>query len=219
MTTTIFEQQGLLDEDGYPAWVTALASENHGIGLYVVRDLDPAAALERAGARRPRIRPVELPAEVPDDEWYSRAQAALGVAAGEGSALVSFAVGDWTVVYDAGGLTLMDQAMLADLAVGDLEAAHCSVNIELDTHVAYTVDGLAFWVGEPISVYRLEDLPERLRPAAEAAGIDWPTGNGGEDDEHEWDPAENFRLVCAIAGLRLTLDDVRALPLLGAELG
>ena len=69
-----------------------------------------------------------------------------------------------------------------------------------------------------MSVYRLDELPDGLRPAAAVAGIGWPDGDG-DDEDGDWDPAENFRLVCALAELTLTLDDIRALPLLGAAFG
>ncbi|HEX6755769.1 MAG TPA: DUF6461 domain-containing protein [Mycobacteriales bacterium] len=206
----------LLDDEGYPIWVTALADRSHSMVLYVVRGLDPASALEQVGARPRQIRPVQLPTGPPASEWSSLALEAVGVAPGDGSALLAAQVGDWTMVYDGGGMTAGSDR-LADLSSDGRQAASCSDNIESDTHLAYAADGEdLFWVGEPVSVYRLEELPDGLRPAAQAAGIDWSDDG---DDDREWSPAENFRVTCALADLRLTLDHIRALPLLGAAFG
>lgn len=206
----------LLDDEGYPAWVTALADQNHNMVLYVVRGLDPARALEQVGARAHQIRPVQLPSGPPTSKWSSLALEAVGVPPGEGSALLAAQLGDWTMVYDSGALTA-GGPQLAQLSSDGREAASCSDNVESDTHLAYAADGEElFRVGEPVSVYRLEELPDGLRSAAQAAGIDWSDDG---DDDREWNPAENFRVVCALADLRLTLDHVRAVPLLGAAFG
>jgi hypothetical protein len=191
-----------LDENGYPAWISELSDEESGtINLYVVRGLGPAQALERMGYPPDSARPVALPAERPADRWSSRLMEALSVQSGDEVALLSTQVGEWTLVV-SNGLEMDEGAV--DLSLGGLEAAECSDNIEADTHFIYAVDGAEiFTVSEPVSVYPLDELPDRLQPAARTTGIydvDIP--------EDSWNVAENFLLVCALAGLE-------RLPLLG----
>ena len=57
------------------------------------------------------------------------------------------------------------------------------------------------------------DVPEGLRAAVEAAGI----FESDDLDEDEFDSAVNMRVVCALAQLHGTLDDLRRVPLLAAS--
>jgi hypothetical protein len=93
------------------------------------------------------------------------------------------------------------------------EAAACDRDINAHTRVRYAVDGeVRSVVVDPVSSVPPDELPEALRGPCSVAGI-------GAPGYPEWSPAENFRLVCALAGLTLALDDIRRLPLLGAAAG
>jgi hypothetical protein len=202
-------EPGTLDENGYPAWVTALADRADGIVLSVVRGLGPAEALDRLEYPAEGTRAVRLPREEPRAPYASRVAQAVGVTDPEQVAVVSARVGDWTLVYEAGGIPRDDPAVLS---VGGLRSASCSVNIESDTHLDCSADGrVLFWATEPLTGYSPGKLPGCLREAAAAAGI-YDHARAGSS----WDPAANFLAVCSLARLgRLTLGDLCDMPLLG----
>jgi hypothetical protein len=78
---------------------------------------------------------------------------------------------------------------------------------------AYAIDGVALFdvTDEDIDPGD-EEIPAGLRPAVDAAGI----FGSGDLDEGEPDFAINMRVLCALAGLQCTLDDLRQIPLLVA---
>ncbi|MGI8312586.1 hypothetical protein [Saccharopolyspora hattusasensis] len=71
-----------LDAGGGPIWISELASDDPNHAVHVVRDLEPADALEALGAKPRLFRPCELPRSKPD-KWTSLPAAALGIEPGE----------------------------------------------------------------------------------------------------------------------------------------
>ncbi|MDH6117280.1 DUF6461 domain-containing protein [Kitasatospora sp. GAS204B] len=205
-----------LDEDGTPVWITDLASEHPNHTVHVVRDLSPQDALLALGAKPALITSCELPAERPD-EWTSLARAAIGPT-DSGAVLLAGRVGDWTFVYDDGGLTgftLDGDTPATLLSATGREAATSTFSINADTNLEYAVDGESlFAVYEELdpTADEEEEIPAALRDAVEAAG----TFDQEDLDEGEPDGAINLRVLCALAGLRCTLDDLRRIPLWAA---
>ncbi|KAA0939316.1 DUF6461 domain-containing protein [Streptomyces apricus] len=205
-----------LDPDGSPIWISALATGDPNHILHVVRGIEPAEALEALGAKPALIQPCRLPDRKPD-AWTSLPGAALGIAPGTSAALLSGRVGAWTFVYDDSGATYDDTATEALSAQGRT-AATGLYTINADASLTYAVDGqVVEWVDvDDLDVDKdLADMPAELRAAFEAAGT---------VEEEDFEPGEAdgdvvMRAACALAGLALTLDDVRDLPLLAAPLG
>jgi hypothetical protein len=196
-----------LDENGLPVWVSGLASENFNHTLHVVRGLDPAAALLALGARAPVIQPCTLAAER-TDEWTSLARASIAPT-DSGAVLLAGRVGKWTFVYDDAGMTGDDSAAI--LSKDGREAASTTETINADVSLTYAVDGQVF-VSTGDSVELGSEIPDGLGPAIEAAGI----FERDYLDEGEPDGSVNTRVVCLLAGLTGTLDDLRQIPLLAA---
>ncbi|MFD9958315.1 hypothetical protein [Amycolatopsis sp. NPDC058986] len=224
---------GALDESGFPVWSKELAGDDPNHLVHVVRDLDPRTALRVLGAEPDRIVPCVLPAAKPD-EWTSLPQAALGTDAPEdGTVLLAGRAGAWTFVYDDAGLTYAagpdDIEAAAVLSAAGGVAAMANWTINGDTGLDYGVDGmLVFSTAEGIDPDLDGDrLPAELRPAVDAAGffdladlrasgLEDPDDGIDDIDEEYLDCGRNWRVVCALAGFRLTLDDLRRLPLLMA---
>ena len=89
------------------------------------------------------------------------------------------------------------------------------VSIDADTSLCYAVDGdLLLQVFEDDEPWR-DDIPPGLQAAVEAAG----RFESAHDEDGGPDTAVNMRVVCALGGLNLTLEDMRKIPLIGAPLG
>lgn len=207
---------GALDSEGLPIWIRDLATDDPNHILHVVRGLEPAEALEALGAKPGLIQPCELPDSKPD-KWTSLPGAALGLPRGTGAALLAGRIGEWTFVYDDAGFTYDDEATNA-LAADGRTAATTVYTINGDAHLTYAVDGKQVeWVN--VDDLLLEDdlpgMPAELRAAFEAAG----TIEIEDFDLGEVDGLIAMRATCALAGLAVTLDDVRRVPLLVAPLG
>lgn len=203
-----------LDDDGDPKWITELAAADPNHVLHVVRGLDPQAALEAIGAKPHLIQPCELPASKPDD-WTSLPGAALGIEPGTAAALLAGQVGDWTFVYDDSGHTF-EEATEA-LSASGRTAATSVFTINADASMTFSVDGEeVVWINfDDLLEDDLDDFPEELRAAFEAAGV-------VEDEDLEpgqFDYAVTMRATCALAGLTFTIEELRALPLIGASFG
>ena len=196
----------------YPSWITDLIPDQDlTLAMFVVSGLDPVQALERVGAGSHPIEPVTVSAERPADPYSSRAHVAVG-AQPHDYALLATQVEDWTLVLDTSGITFGDEAIA--LSAGGHQAASCSVNAELDTHLTYAVSGeRVFSITDPISVLRIDDLPPTLQAAARQSGVFVP-----ENERIVRGAAENFILMLTLAGLSLTLDDLRELPWMGTKL-
>ncbi|MGW1564507.1 DUF6461 domain-containing protein [Streptomyces sp. NPDC002144] len=205
-----------LDSEGAPIWITDLASGDPNHILHVVRGIEPAEALEVLGAKPELIQSCELPDSKPD-EWTSLPCAALGIKPGTSAALLAGRIGEWTFVYDDSGYTFDDAATNA-LSADGRTAATSVYTINADAHLTYAV------AGEQVEWVNVDDLdlnedlpsmPAELRAAFEAAG-----NVPAEDFEPgEADGDIVMRVACALAGLALTLDDIRRVPLLVAPLG
>ncbi|TWG08063.1 hypothetical protein [Saccharopolyspora dendranthemae] len=203
-----------LDDDGDPKWITELACADPNHILHAVRGLDPRAALEVIGAKPHLIRPCALPESKPDD-WTSLPGAALGIEPGTSAALLAGQVGDWTFVYDDSGHTFDDAT--ENLSASGRTAATSVFTINGDASMSFAVDGeQVAWINvDDLVEDDLAGFPEELRTAFELAGV-------VEDENLEpgqFDCAVTMRATCALAGLTVTLDDLRTLPLLGAPLG
>ncbi|MDH6707061.1 hypothetical protein P3T27_003790 [Kitasatospora sp. MAA19] len=206
---------GTLDEDGGPVWITDLAADDPNHTVHVVRDLSPTDALLALGATPQLINPCELPAQRPD-AWTSLARAAIDPT-DSGAALLSGRVGDWTFVYDDGGLTSFGEdgeSPAKLLSTTGKQAATCTFSINADTNLDYAVDGeLLFSIFEELDpAHDAEEIPAGLRDAVAAAGI----FERDHLDDDEPDAAINMRVLCALAGLQCTLDDLRRIPLWAA---
>ncbi len=209
---------GTLDEEGFPVWITDLAAPDPNHTVHVVRGLAPADALQMLGARPAAITPCQLPASRPDDH-LSLPQAAIGPAS-SGAVLLAGQIGFWTFVYDDLGLTAHGEdpgypsrfAPPAKMLSADgREAATSTWTINADTFLAYAADGdLLLDVAENVDP-AAEDIPAGLRAAIDAARTCGP--GDGEDC------GINMRVVCALAGLNRTLDDLRLIPLLATPFG
>lgn len=204
---------GTLDNDGYPAWITDLDNDddaNHTV--HVVRGLAPAEALLVAGARQDMITPCRLPAQRPDNRT-SLPRAAIGPT-DSGAVLLAGQVGPWSFIYDDSGLTSIEPGGGAKmLSAAGREAASSTDGSTLNPHFAYAADGAVLL--EVLDDYigpAEESIPAGLRAAVAAAGHLW----SGDDEDDDLDIGVNMRVVCALAGLDITPDELRELPLLAA---
>lgn len=205
---------GTLDADGDPKWIGELAGANPNHALHVVRDLDPGAALEIIGVKPHLIQPCDLPAAKPDD-WTSLPGAALGLEPGAAAALLAGRVVDWTFVYDDSGFTF-DGAPEALSASGRTAATSVfTINADASMHVAVDGEEIAWINVDDLQEEDLADFPEELRTAFEVAGV----VEDQDAEPGEFDYAVTMRATCALAGLTLTAEELRTLPLLAAPFG
>ncbi|MFF9685373.1 DUF6461 domain-containing protein [Streptomyces sp. NPDC014623] len=205
-----------LDSEGEPIWISELANCDPNHILHVVRGIEPAEALQVLGAKPGLIRSCELPDSRPD-EWTSLPCAALGIEPGTAAALLAGRIGEWTFVYDDSGFTYDDETTKA-LSADGRTAAMSVYTINGDASLTYAVDGEQI---EWVDVDGLDPekdipaMPAGLRAAFEAAG----TVETEDFEPGEPDGLVTMRAACALAGLALTLDDVRRLPLLIVPFG
>jgi hypothetical protein len=214
---------GTLGAAGLPAWIDALEGEYPNYTVHVVRGLAPADALTAIGARAPLFMTCVLPGEQPDGQTSPAVFGQPGCAA----VLLAGQVGDWTFVYDSLGDTESGEdprrrgsflSMAEILSAGDREAASSTLSINADVSLWYAVDGeLLLQAVEEVDPER-DDIPAGLQGAVEAAGRFEPAGDEADEDDGP-DLAVNMRVVCALAGLNLTLEDLYGIPLIGAPLG
>lgn len=204
-----------VDSEGQPVWITDL-EEGHGNHiLHVVRGMEPVEALKALGAEPGAIRPCELPGSRPD-ESTSLPRAALGTDPGAAAVLLAGSTGEWTFVYDDSGWTFEDEPA-GTLSAAGRAAVTSSTTINGDAFFTYAVDGqeiVDISLDDLVLADDLPGMPAELRAAFEAAGVaDWEDLEPGEADS-----LIGMRAACALAGLALTLDDLRRMPLLVAEL-
>lgn len=203
-----------VDELGNPQWISALTTgddPNHVV--HVVRDLEPAEALELLGVDPQAIKPCELPGG--SAELARAAMRPLDPSV----VLIAGRVGDWTFVYDDLGETgflwhlperpPLDAAKV--LSDKGSTAATSHVSITGNTGFTYAVEGeLLVNVSEkPFERSDLEEEP----PAEIRAALD-----AAESFAIEYDDGLPMRMICALAGLPRTLDELRRIPLLIAPL-
>lgn len=210
---------GTLDDEGFPAWITALESDDPNHTVHVVRGLAPADALHLLGAQPDTIVSCQLPAQRPGGR-DSLPRAVIGSTDSD-AVLLAGQFGSWTFVYDDSGLSGWEQdgelAPSAKMLSADgREAATSTWTINADTMLDYAVDGdLQLSVAEDLDPAE-DDIPAGLRGAVEAAGT-FSDGDGEDRAEPDIDCGINMRVVCALAGLHVLLDDLRQIPLLAAE--
>ncbi len=205
-----------LDSIGTPIWITDLATADPNHILHVACGIEPAEALEVLGAKPGLIQSCTLPDSKPG-EWTSLPCAALGIEPGTSAALLAGRIGEWTFVYDDSGFTC-DDADTKALSDNGRTAATSVYTINADAHLTYAVDGEQVeWVNVDDLVLHedLPGMPAELRAAFEAAG-NVPLE---EFEPGEADGCIVMRAACALAGLALTLDDIRRVPLLVVPLG
>ncbi|MFH8533859.1 DUF6461 domain-containing protein [Streptomyces tendae] len=202
-----------LDALGTPIWISDLAPGDMNHTLHVVRGIDPAGALEVLGAKPELIQLCELPASSPN-EWTSLPCAALGIEPGTSAALLAGRVGEWTFVYDDSGYTHDGTALS-----GEGRVSATSVHtINADASLVYAVDGEeVMWINvDDLSLDEdLPDMPDELRAAFEAAGT--VETEGAEPGEADSQVA--MRAACSLAGMALTLSDLRRRSLLVVPFG
>jgi hypothetical protein len=204
---------GTLDEHGFPVWLDSLNSEDGNYALHVARDLAATEAMLLLGVRPGMITPCQLAAHRPD-RWTSLPRASIDPT-DSGAVLLAGRIGAWTFVYDDGGFTTSDEhgdtpAKLLSANRG--EAASITEGDTLNPHFGYAADGVVLFEidYEDIDAAN-QGIPAGLRPAVESAGILEPDVL---EDGHDF--AINARVVCALAGLQLTLNELRQIPLLVA---
>jgi hypothetical protein len=203
---------GTLDKSGCPVWITDLdGSEDLNHTVHVVRDLEPTDALRVLGAKPGMITPCQLPAQRPDP-WTSLPRAAISPT-DSGAVLLAGRIDAWTFVYDDAGFTSRGEhgdPSAKSLSANGGKAATGTEGHSLNTMFAYAIDGVvSFDVTDGDIDPGDEEIPAGLRPAVDAAGI---FGSG----DLEPDFSINMRVLCALAGLQCTLDDLRQIPLLVA---
>ncbi|WP_029391289.1 DUF6461 domain-containing protein [Streptomyces xiaopingdaonensis] len=205
-----------LDSEGTPIWIAELAEDDPNHTLHVVRGIEPAEALQVLGANPELFQSCELPDSKPD-EWTSLPCAALGTQPGTSATLLAGRVGEWTFVYDDAGFTCGEEDTKA-LSDKGRTAATSVYTINADASLVYAVDGEQLkWINvDDLDLDEdLPDMPAELRAAFEAAGnVPMEDFEPGEADGDVV-----MRAACALAGLALTLDDIRRLPLLVVPFG
>jgi hypothetical protein len=197
-----------LDASGAPVWISGLAGDDPNHTVHVVRGLAPAAALEVLGARPETFRECALPQDKPD-RWMSLPAAALGLEPEDGC-LLAGSIADWTFVYDDLAYTSHDDT--PPLSAAGRTAATSMFSVNADASLTYAVDGepLAWISADDLDLAAdLPTLPAELRAAFEAAG----TVAHDYLPEGAVDYDICMRAVCALAGLRCTLEDLRGMPL------
>jgi hypothetical protein len=181
--------------------------------VHAIRGLAPPYALQAVGAGLDMIRPCQLPVGPPGKgTWTSLPRAAIGPT-DSAAVLLAGQIGAWTFVYDDAGMThgRGDESPARLLSVGGREAATCTEGITLSESLAYAVNGaLLLDVSQQPLGSADGSLPAGLRAAVEAAGMFRP----GQHDE--LDRGIYMRVLCALVGLSIALDELRAIPLLAA---
>jgi hypothetical protein len=209
---------GTLNPGGYPAWIADLGSrEAADHTVHVISDMEPAIALQLLGAEQRLITPCQLPADR-RDRRTSLPRTGIGPADCS-AVLLAGRIGAWTFVYDDAALTSLSAGHAPPaklLSAYGRTAATSTTTLKACTDLAYAVDGqlLIHITAELDPAERGQDIPAGLQAAVEAARIfelDYP-GKG------EPDGAINMRVLCALAELHCTLDDLREIPLLAAPL-
>jgi hypothetical protein len=181
--------------------------------LYVVRGMEPAAALEVLGGEADLIRPCELPTGERDHNVSLPASVPANESGYDGT-LLAGRIGAWTFVYDDVGLS-DDGWRTQELSAGGNPAASAAYSINAVARLDYSVDGRElFSVGRDDLVLEnaLSVMPPELAVAFEDAGtFELDYLRPGEPDFSIF-----ARVVCALADLRCTLEDLRRIPLLSA---
>jgi hypothetical protein len=211
--------------EGFPAWIDAIEGEYAHYTVHVVRGLSPADALETFGARPASFMTCEPPG-APADGQTSPPQSVFGQR-GCAAVLLAGQAGAWTFVYDGLGGTEVGEdpqrrgsfaSMAEILSAGGREAASSTSTTNADINLFYAVDGdLLLHAVEEVDP-ETDDIPAGLRAAVEAAGT-FECADSRDDEDDGPDPAVNIRVVCALAGLNLTLEELRGIQLIGASLG
>jgi hypothetical protein len=202
-----------LDPDGLPVWIRDLACEDPHHSLHFAKDVEPVRALEALGVEAGSIRPCVLPGRKPNP-YTSLPGAAFAGDTGDAATLLAGRVGPWTFVYDDLGYTTGGAAEI--LSREGRTAVTTVYTISGHASLHYAVDGMEVEevVIEDLRLEeRLPGMPAELAAAFAFAGVaDWEDLEPGEVDS-----LIGMRAACALAGVVLTLDDLRGIPLLMAQ--
>lgn len=211
---------GTLSKLGFPVWIKALWGEDPHFMIHVVRGLTPAGALAAAGARPATFTPYVLPGGQSDGQ-----PPPVPGRPGHDVVLLAGQVGPWTFLYDIRGDTGYREdsgqpssgvTMAEILSAAGREAASGTFTVEAGTSLVYAVDGrLLLHAAQEVDP-ETDDIPAGLQAAVAAAGRFESAADFLLDGP---DMAVNIRVVCALAGLALPLEDLHAIPLTGAPLG
>lgn len=205
---------GTLDWDGVPVWVSDLAFGDPTHTVHVVRGLRRADALSALGARSDVITACQLQARRPEDGRMSLTRAAVSPT-DSAAVLLAGQLGGWTFVYDDAGLSghLANEPAARSLSAAGQEAATSTCTAVVEISLAYAASGeLLLDTIDDVDPY---EAPSGLSGAVAAAG----NFASSDDEDGDLDYGINMRVLCALAGLTGTLDDLRQIPLLAAPLG
>ncbi|RSN39914.1 hypothetical protein DMC64_36955 [Amycolatopsis sp. WAC 04197] len=201
----------LLDGTGLPIWISDLACfHDRGDCLHVVRDLAPATALAVLGADSTLIRPCELP-KIKQGYNVSLGALSLATEADRCGTLLAGCIGPWTFVYDDLGLA-NDDHKTQGLSANGRDAAAAEYSINAVARLSYAIDGQEIFESSHDNLVLEDDLagmtPELIAAFGDAGTFDLDYLPGEPDSEIF------TRVLCALADLRCTLDDLRRTPLL-----
>lgn len=227
MLTTPGFPAGTLDDEGCPVWTTSLYGPDH-LMFYLVRDLEPAAALEALGADPARAVPCALPAEAPA-ELDARSLPATVLDSEAETVLLAGRVRGWTFVMDDANTTedLGDDPAAALSAAAGGPAVSLHIDINALNRLCYAEDGAPVFETDFDNVdgdvaELPADAPAVVRAAIDAAGNLDELIEDDEDDDEDYpgrrDHAFLDRLACALAGANWTYDELRGADLIAVEL-
>ncbi|MFE5564707.1 hypothetical protein ACFQ68_06915 [Amycolatopsis japonica] len=202
----------LLDGTGLPIWISELAGyPDRGDCLHVVRGLAPAAALEISGAGSALVRPCELPRSKQGHN-VSLPASSLSTESDHEGTLLAGCIGSWTFVYDDMGLA-NDEWKTQELSANGRIAATAEFSINAVARLSFAIAGQEIFECSLDNLVLDTDLPG-MPPELVAAFEDAGTFELDYLDPGEPDFNIFARVLCALADLRCTLDDLRRTPLL-----
>lgn len=149
------------------------------------------------------------------DHDISLAASSLAAESDRDGTLLAGCIGTWTFVYDDRGLA-NDDWKTQELSANGRIAAAAEYSINGVARLSYAIDGQEIFESSRDNLVLETDLsgrpPELVAAFGEAGTFELGYLDPGEPDFNIF-----FRVLCALADLRCTLDDLRRIPLLIAS--